>query len=359
MPERRNITRIISWLTALILAVVLIVPPCGYYLISYNYAAGSLETEATITAGIITQIISANPGLWEYEQASLKDLLLHRTAEGEAYAEVRRIYNAEQRLIVEIAEELHYPVIVRSRPLYDSGVVVGMIQISRSLRPLLVRSAVIALVMIPLCVGVFLVLRHLPIRTIEEAEEALKQAKQRYQRIVEDLPDLVCRYKPDTTITFVNDAYAQFFGKTADELIGTSFLALVPRETHEYILQSIASLTRELPVISMEHEVRAHDGSVRWQHWRDRAFFDETGTMTEIQSIGQDITERKEMEEKLKTLSITDDLTGLYNRRGFYALAEQQMKMARRMKADMVILSADLDYLKEINDTQGHQKGDQ
>ena len=64
------------------------------------------------------------------------------------------------------------------------------------------------------------------------------------------------------------------------------------------------------------------------------------------------------MQEKLRTISITDELTGLLNRRGFFALAEQQLKMAGRTKAEMALLFADVDSLKTVNDTFGHQEGD-
>jgi diguanylate cyclase (GGDEF)-like protein len=95
-----------------------------------------------------------------------------------------------------------------------------------------------------------------------------------------------------------------------------------------------------------------------WQFWRDRALFDRSGRLAEIQSIGQDITERKRLEVRLRALSLTDELTGLYNRRGFLAMAEQQMKVARRLKKPTLLISADLDGLKTINDTLGHHEGD-
>ncbi|MDH4231132.1 MAG: GGDEF domain-containing protein [Nitrospirota bacterium] len=85
---------------------------------------------------------------------------------------------------------------------------------------------------------------------------------------------------------------------------------------------------------------------------------DETGTIIAgIESV-RDVTERKLMEEKLHDMSMRDDLTGLYNRRGFFTLAEQQIKMARRMKKRILVFSADLDNLKLINDTFGHKEGD-
>jgi diguanylate cyclase (GGDEF)-like protein/PAS domain S-box-containing protein len=72
----------------------------------------------------------------------------------------------------------------------------------------------------------------------------------------------------------------------------------------------------------------------------------------------RDVTERRLIEEKLHALTMRDDLTGLYNRRGFFAMADQQLKFARRMNRRMLVFSADLDNLKGINDTFGHKEGD-
>ena len=68
--------------------------------------------------------------------------------------------------------------------------------------------------------------------------------------------------------------------------------------------------------------------------------------------------ERARAEEQLRQLSLTDDLTGLYNRRGFLALAEQQTRLAKRQKKSLMVISTDLDGLKGINDTFGHKEGD-
>jgi diguanylate cyclase (GGDEF)-like protein len=72
----------------------------------------------------------------------------------------------------------------------------------------------------------------------------------------------------------------------------------------------------------------------------------------------QYLGDRERVLEELRTLSISDELTGLYNRRGFYVLAEQQIKIARRAGRGMLLASADLDGLKGINDDFGHHEGD-
>jgi diguanylate cyclase (GGDEF)-like protein len=72
----------------------------------------------------------------------------------------------------------------------------------------------------------------------------------------------------------------------------------------------------------------------------------------------RDMTERRHMEEQLRDISLTDELTGLYNRRGFIILAQQQIKITERTKKGMLLFFADLDKFKQINDTLGHQEGD-
>jgi two-component system, cell cycle response regulator len=72
----------------------------------------------------------------------------------------------------------------------------------------------------------------------------------------------------------------------------------------------------------------------------------------------QDLTIRKSEEERLRTLSLEDELTGLYNRRAFLAMATEQLKLARRQERGLLLLFADIDRMKWINDTFGHIEGD-
>src|SRR5262249_44851539 len=62
----------------------------------------------------------------------------------------------------------------------------------------------------------------------KQAEESLRESEERYRSVVESQTELICRYLPDTTLTFVNDAYCRYFGKMQEELIGMKFLDLIP-----------------------------------------------------------------------------------------------------------------------------------
>lgn len=86
--------------------------------------------------------------------------------------------------------------------------------------------------------------------------------------------------------------------------------------------------------------------------------FDENTQLSGVVHVVRDVTERREMEEQLRALTLTDELTGLYNRRGFMTLAAQQLRIANRLKRGALLLFADLNDMKWINDTFGHQEGD-
>jgi diguanylate cyclase (GGDEF)-like protein len=76
------------------------------------------------------------------------------------------------------------------------------------------------------------------------------------------------------------------------------------------------------------------------------------------ESLQAEIAQRKEAEEQLRALSFTDDLTGLLNRRGLLTMGAHQLKIARRTRRRLLLIYADLDNMKRINDKYGHMEGD-
>jgi GGDEF domain-containing protein len=76
-----------------------------------------------------------------------------------------------------------------------------------------------------------------------------------------------------------------------------------------------------------------------------------------ISELEKLLSKQKQLVAELRTLALCDDLTNLYNRRGFFALAEHQFKLAKRYKRRIILIYADIDNLKHINDTFGHDAG--
>ncbi len=134
------------------------------------------------------------------------------------------------------------------------------------------------------------------------AERQAKISLERYRAIVEDQTELICRYLPDTTLTFVNEAYCRYFGRQRQELLGRRFAQpnLIPAEALAETQQRLSRLSADNRLLVHEHPVRRADGALRWMHWVNRAIVDDAGQVVELQAIGRDITERKEMEEALR-----------------------------------------------------------
>ena len=131
-------------------------------------------------------------------------------------------------------------------------------------------------------------------------EAALRENEARYRGIVEDQTELICRMLPDGTYTFVNGAYCRYFQSTPEDLLGRSFWAFLPPEQRPKSRAFLDSITVDYPVATIEHEVVAPGGGIRWQQWTDRGFFDEHGRIVEYQAVGRDITARKRSEEALE-----------------------------------------------------------
>jgi len=134
----------------------------------------------------------------------------------------------------------------------------------------------------------------------KRAEAALRRNEELFRAIVEDQTEMIVRWKPDGTRTFVNQAYARVFGGKPEDYIGTNFYPLIREEYRELIRQKILSLTPESPLATTIHQSIA-DGEVRWQEWTDRGIFNQEGELVELQSTGRDITERFKAEEELRT----------------------------------------------------------
>lgn len=124
-------------------------------------------------------------------------------------------------------------------------------------------------------------------RKIERMARSLQQVEASYKGIVEDQPDLICRYKNDGKITFVNGAYARAVNRKRTELVGEDFPYFAPG----------AAIADE--PYTFETEMTFTDGRRLWIRWTQRAIKDDERTTMEYQAVGHDITERKEAEAAL------------------------------------------------------------
>ena len=134
----------------------------------------------------------------------------------------------------------------------------------------------------------------------KQAEESLHQSEARYRTVVEDQTDLISRLKADGTFVFVNDAYCRYFNKSRQELLGTQWQPVVMLGDVTMVNERLSTLSPSNPIVVIENRVHCGQGRIRWMQFVNRGFFDDNGRLVEIQSVGRDITERKQIEAALR-----------------------------------------------------------
>jgi PAS domain S-box-containing protein len=135
------------------------------------------------------------------------------------------------------------------------------------------------------------------------SQKALRRSEAQYRAIVEDQTELICRFLPDGTYTFVNGALVRGARLPEDDLVGRRFWDFLPDGDHEGTRRFLRSITRAQPVRSREYHLEAASGrDARWEYWTVRGLFDDRGAITEYQAVGRDITERKRAEDDHRQL---------------------------------------------------------
>lgn len=143
MKTRKNsIVRLTTMLAGSIAIAVSVMVPAGYFLVSYQYILGTLDSQAEINARTVTHLVMANPEMWRYEEVRLMELL-ERRGRGNI-PERRRILDPQGGVVAESADPLWRPAVSRHHNIYDAGTPVAQIEITRSLAPLLLETALVA-----------------------------------------------------------------------------------------------------------------------------------------------------------------------------------------------------------------------
>ncbi|HEX5789114.1 MAG TPA: PAS domain S-box protein [Woeseiaceae bacterium] len=136
----------------------------------------------------------------------------------------------------------------------------------------------------------------------KSGEAALRASEQRFRALVDTQVEMVCRFRLDGTVLFVNEAYARAQGTTTDALIGANFWNFVAEADQPGLRESLLRMTPAEPVLRVENRFETRSGTL-WTLWTNRALeFDADGRPVEAQSTGIDITQRKQMEEQLRVM---------------------------------------------------------
>jgi len=220
------------------------------------------------------------------------------------------------------------PVIVSGRPLLEDGKFIGVLS------------------------------AFTDIRERVQAEREIEERRLYLEGVLGAAPDAIVTLDARYRIVEWNSGAERLFGHSREEAIGQDLDHLV---TNPDVFEEAVGFTQ---IIMGGGEISPTE-TVRYR--KDSSPVDVIAAGSPIMvgdelvgvvAVYTDITARVRMEETLRALALVDDLTNLYNRRGFLTLGQQQLKAANRAKRRMMLLFADFDGLKQINDTFGHPEGD-
>jgi diguanylate cyclase (GGDEF)-like protein/PAS domain S-box-containing protein len=189
--------------------------------------------------------------------------------------------------------------------------------------------------------------------------KAMKSSEEKFRALFETAPDPIILTNAETNIVSLNKATEDLFGYSYEELIGKSWMVLVPRRHRNERAQKLDEIREKLKkcqeikedLFGLNKNGKEIPVEIKIGHWKieDDLYFT---------TIIRDISERKLFEEQLKHLATTDHLTGILNRRTGLMLIEQALKTAKRSENKMTLCYLDLDNFKNVNDHYGHVEGD-
>ncbi|MFH1913012.1 MAG: PAS domain S-box protein [Pseudomonadota bacterium] len=189
-----------------------------------------------------------------------------------------------------------------------------------------------------------------------EADRQLREREEQYRALFENNHAVMLLMDPRTgRIVDANPAAVQFYGYTAKTLRTMAF-ADINAQDEAAIFKEMVESRREKRAYFIHRHLLA-SGEVRDVEVYSGPIMVQSNQL--IYSVIHDITERARLEREMKRLATTDALTGAGNRHEFFRLAELELRRARRYGNALSVIMLDIDYFKSVNDTHGHQAGDE
>lgn len=350
-------TRTSNALAGIIALLVALLIPGAYFAVSYQYLVGTTDSQAELSALSVTSIIQANPTTWMFEQVRLAELLERRLQHDEP--EYRRLAANGGETIADHGDILEKPVLTRHYHVYDSGSEAATLEISRSLRPLVDRTILVAFCSLIAAAITFFSARILPRRAIQRAFDAFTESELRYRSLFSSMREGVALHRlirddggqvVSYELVDINPACERLMGLGRDEAMKADAASLLDGGIKDQLGLIVKAVEKRQP-LSFELTRAAHS-----QYLHVSVF---SPAPDHFAVLFEDISDRKTSEMQIQQLAYYDSLTGLPNRTLLHDRLNQAIARAGRDGKRLAVLFLDLDRFKDINDSLGHASGDQ
>jgi len=282
--------------TVLLAFFVALFFPLGYFIVSYQYTIGSLETETRINAQIIAGLSDLSRDSWRREAHRLDAILSHQPNPGQP--EMHRILTAGGTLLAAGGQEVAEPVITRSQPIVYGKTTIGSIEISRSLRPILKKTVLVALLGLSTGLIVFILL---PFRAINRANRKLQDSYNFLTRVMESSANLLVVLRLDGTVGMVNGRCTEMSGYRPEELVGSCVEEIICPDSVDMVLGQLHRVSSgQAEIAKFEADLLKKDGTTITIACGATPVYEEgliAGTVLAVENI----TERRLAVEQLRS----------------------------------------------------------
>ncbi|MDD2449525.1 MAG: diguanylate cyclase [Sulfurimonas sp.] len=224
------------------------------------------------------------------------------------------------------------------------------------IKPLYQTSIMSALAISSFVIFLYFILKRYEIKKTR----LIEQSEKRFQQLVESSDDFVWEIDKHATYTYVSPQSKKIIGHEPSEIIGKKPFDFMNEEESARVSKEFFELSgRREKIVNLEHTLLHKDGYDVHILTRGSPFFDEVNNLLGYRGIDRDITLMKIKLQEIEYLAFYDALTGLANRQNIYEKISQEINYAKRNNTQSALLFVDLDDFKVINDTQGHDHGDE
>jgi len=349
--EHRALIRAITAIAGVIALAVGLLLPVGYLVRAYYLERTGMAAEAELYALRVTELVNRNPTMWQFELERIADLV-DRDLVATDQDEVRSVYDRNGKLISASKGRLPPPALVEGHDFYDSGQMVGRVEVARSMLIAWQRAMAVAVFSFGLGFAVFIALRVLPLRALDRALESLASEKDRLRIVVDNAMDGIFSVDHRGAIESFNAAAEKMFGYSSSEVLRQPIAMLLP----DVNLDDFEDPELEAGLLGEGEGIRRDGSRFPIEYAISRA---EDAKGFRIIGIVRDITERRQAQDALSQLANYDSLTGLPNRNLFRDRLLRALARAKRNGQLVALIFLDLDRFKTINDTLGHAVGDE